>query len=49
MSRSADVRRSISFHRNAMSFRPQTMSAGLPAMAARSCPIERSQSLAPTM
>ena len=32
-----------------MSFRPQRMSADLFAKAARSCQIERSQSLAPTM
>ena len=47
-SRSADFNRSSSFLRNAMSSRPQRMSAGLAAKAARSCQIERGQSLAPT-
>lgn len=48
-SRSADLYRSSSFPRNAMSFRPHRTSAGLFAKAARSCQIERSQSLAPTI
>ena len=48
-SRSADLHRSSSFPRNAMSFRPHRTSAGLFAKAARSCQIERSQSLAPTI